>query len=115
MTFHEITDLQWQLLEPYFPTPVKRGRGKPHTAWRKVLNSILYVLATGSKWDALPKLPTFASKSASHRWYKVWAANGFLSKVLSKLQELSLLANELEFPATRQRAPKIIQEPLVMA
>ncbi len=108
-----LTDLQWQVLEPLFPTPLKRGRGKPHTAWRKVLNSILYVLCTKSKWEALPKEEAFASKSAAHRWFKIWKKSGFLDQVLSKLQELSMLASELKFPATRMRLPKSVQEPLV--
>lgn len=101
-----LTDLQWQVLEPLFPNPVKRGRGKPHTAWRKVLNSILYVLCTKSKWEALPKDEAFASKSASHRWFKIWKKTGFLDQILSKLQELSMLASELKFPSTRMRLPK---------
>lgn len=115
MNYQALTDLQWQVLEPLFPNPIKRGRGKPHTAWRAVLNAILFVLSTRSKWEALPKHPEFASKSAAHRWYKVWKANGFLDQVLSKLQELSMLASELKFPATRLRMPKTEQEPLSLA
>lgn len=108
MTYQPITDLQWQLLEPLFPNPIKRGRGKPHTPWRKVLNSILYVLCTQEKWEALPKEDHFASKSASHRWFKIWKTNGFLNEILAKLQEFSVLAGELKFPATRNRLPKAI-------
>ncbi len=118
MNYQTLTDLQWQVLEPFFPNPVKRTRGKPHTAWRKVLNSILFVLATKTKWDALPKHPEFASKSAAHRWYKVWKADGFLDQVLSKLQDLSMLANDIKFPSTRMRMPKAAiqhhEEPLAM-
>ncbi len=106
MNHQTLTDLQWQVLEPFFPNPVKRGRGKPHTSWRKVLNSILYVLSTKSKWEALPKGEEFASKSAAHRWYKIWKKNGFLEQILLKLQELSLLASELKFPKSRMRLPK---------
>ena len=105
-TFEGLTDLQWQMVEPLFEAPIKRGRGKPHTPWRSVLNSILFVLKRGKKWDALPKTPDFASKSAAHRWYKVWKDNGFLDTVVSKLSELSNLASELRFPATRHRLPK---------
>jgi transposase len=112
MTHKELTDLQWQVIEPLFPTPLKRGRGKPHTAWKKVLNAILYVLASRSKWDALPKTPEFASKSAAHRWYKTWSKNGFLDQILAKLQELSMLASELKLPATRNRMPREAQAPL---
>jgi transposase len=115
MNFQTLTDLQWQVLEPLFPNPVKRGRGKPHTSWRMVMNAILFVLATRSKWEALPKLPEFASKSAAHRWYKIWKANGFLYQILDKLQDLSMLASELKFPATRTRTPKSEQEPLALA
>ena len=115
MDYQTLTDLQWQILEPFFPNPVKRGRGKPHTAWRMVLNAILFVLSSRTKWEALPKHPEFASKSAAHRWYKIWKASGFLDEVLGKLKELSLLASELKFPATRVRGSKVIvQEPLAI-
>ncbi len=112
MNYQPITDLQWQVLETMFPNPVKRSRGKPHTPWRAVLNSILYILTTKMKWDALPKEPEYASKSAAHRWFKVWKANGFLHQVLHKLQELKVIADEISFPSTRMRLPKQ-QEPLV--
>ena len=107
-----LTDLQWQILEPFFPIPIKRGRGKPHTPWRKVINSILFVLATKTKWEALPKEEHFASKSAAHRWFKIWTKSGLLDQMLAKLQELQMLASELKFPSTRVRLPKPIQEPL---
>ncbi|HSX10441.1 MAG TPA: transposase, partial [Chlamydiales bacterium] len=92
--------------EPLFPVPVKRTRGKPHTPWRSVMNSILYVLTTGAKWEALPKRPEFSSKSAAHRWYKVWKASGFLDQIMGKLNDLSLMASGLVFPPSRQRAAK---------
>lgn len=110
-----LTDLQWQILEPLFPKPIKRGRGKPHTAWRKVINSILFVLSTGAKWEALPKSDHYASKSASHRWFKVWKTNGFLDEVLNKLQDLSMLASEIKFPSTRMRQPKAQTQEMAMA
>lgn len=109
MNYQALTDLQWQVLEPLFPNPVKRGRGKPHTPWRAVLNSILFILATRLKWEALPKTPEYASKSAAHRWFKTWKADGFLDQIVSKLQELSILASELKFPKTRMRLPKQAQ------
>ena len=111
MAYQELTDLQWQVIEPLFPNPIKRGRGKPHTEWRRVLNAILYILSSRSKWDALPKLPEFASKSAAHRWYKTWEQNGFLDQILTKLKELSMLASEIQLPATR--TPRVEQAPLV--
>jgi transposase len=110
--YEPLTDLQWQMLEAFFPTPAKRSRGKPHTPWRSVVNAILFVLFTGAKWEALPKTPEFASKSAAHRWYKIWKQDGMLDQMLSKLQELSGLVSTLVFPRTRQRLPKQMAEPL---
>lgn len=104
--YEPLTDLQWQMLEPFFPTPVKRSRGKPHTPWRSVVNSILFVLFTGKKWDSLPNTPEFASKSAAHRWFKIWKASGLLDQVLNKLSELSGMVASLTFPRTRHRLPK---------
>jgi transposase len=113
--FEPLTDLQWQLIEPLFPKPEKRGRGKPHTPWRAVMNSILLVLVTKTKWGALPQESDFASKSASHRWFVIWKENGFLDTILGKLQELKDLASEISFPARRMRMPKAAQELEVMA
>lgn len=106
MNYQELTDLQWQVLEPLFPKLAKRGRGKPHTPWRAVLNSILFILTTRVKWEALPKTPEYASKSAAHRWYKTWKASGFLDEIIGKLKDLSMLASEIKFPKTRTRLPK---------
>lgn len=117
--YEKLTDLQWQALESLFPKIEKRGRGKPHTPWRSVLNSILFVLRTKTKWEALPKEEGFASKSASHRWFKIWKKNGFLHQILHKLEELSLLEKGIELPPSRNRLPKSfipeqsMEEPLV--
>ncbi len=115
MTNQTLTDAQWQVLESLFPKPEKRGRGKPHTDWRKVLNSILYVLAMRSKWDSLPKEAEFASKSAAHRWFKIWKESGLLREILTRLQDLSVLEQEVQMPSTRMRMPKIQPELLIAA
>lgn len=104
--FEPLTDLQWQVIEPLFPVVQKRGRGKPHASWRSVLNSILLVLFTGTKWAAIPKVPEFASKSAAHRWFAIWKENGFLDQILNTLRGLSEMVSQLRFPSTRQRLPK---------
>lgn len=113
--YEPLTDQQWLLLEPLFPRLEKRGRGKPHTPWRGVLNSILFVLTTGSKWSALPKTPDFASKSASHRWFVLWDKNGVIDQILSLLNQFAPEAHEFSFPLRRQRGPKAVEQPLEMA
>ncbi len=97
-----LTDEQWGRLSHLFPNPQKRGRGKPHTPWRAVLNSILYVVLTKAKWGSLPKSVDFASKSATHRWYLFWKQTGMLDQILKILQEAH---PRDEFVLPQQRAP----------
>jgi transposase len=104
-----LTDIQWQLLEPLFPHPVKRTRGKPHTAWRSVVNSIFYILFSGMKWGSLPVAPEFATKSAAHRWFVIWDKNGFLQELLNKHQ---CAATDIKLPHRRNRQ-KAVKHDLV--
>lgn len=98
--FQLLTDEQWQNLEPLFPNPPKRGRGKPHASWRAVLNSILMVLLMKVKWSAIPKTADFATKSVSHRWFVLWEKNGLLNQILERVN------GHIAFPARRMRYPK---------
>ncbi len=86
-TFESLTDLQWEKLKHLFPAPVKRGRGKPHTPWRSVVNSILYVLLAKAKWGTWPKTEEFASKSAAHRWFLLWEKCGKMDEILGIVRE----------------------------
>ena len=50
----DLTDAEWALIAPFIPPPRSGGRGRK-TDMREVMNAILYVLATGCQWRALPK------------------------------------------------------------
>jgi transposase len=66
------------LVEPFIP-PAKRGGRKRTVDVRAVPNGILYVLATGCPWRALPKdLPP---KSTVHDYLTLWAWDGTLSRL----------------------------------
>jgi transposase len=67
--FDGLSDMEWQLFADIFPpAPSRRSRGMPHTPFRKVVNTLLYVLITSCRWCDLPRGPQWASKSAAHRW-----------------------------------------------
>jgi transposase len=101
--FKPLTDEEWAAVDPLFPKPLKRTRGKPHIAWRRVLNSILFVLTTGNKWSSLPIAPEFATKSASHRWFIIWDKNGHLDLILNTLKEKTKTVDDVVPPTRRQR------------
>ncbi len=53
----DLTNEQWEVLEPPIPDPLRRpdGRGRPWRDSRDVLNGILWVLRTGAPWCDLPE------------------------------------------------------------
>jgi putative transposase len=70
----DITDAQWQILEPLIP-PAKPG-GHPRTVdMREVVNGIFYVLRTGCGWEMLPHdLPPYSTVYYYfRRWQKIGA------------------------------------------
>jgi putative transposase len=50
----DLTDAQWEVLEPLIPPPKPGGRPR-RLAMRAVLNAIFYVDRTGCQWRYLPK------------------------------------------------------------
>lgn len=48
----DLTDSQWEYLQPMLPTPSRRGR--PPTNRRVIINAILYVLKGGIAWRLMP-------------------------------------------------------------
>lgn len=85
--FNGLSDEQWTLLEAAFPESETKysGRGMPRVPLRHALNSVLFVLLTGSRWCDLPNHPQFASKSSAHRSLKRWGENGTLFNVMQRL------------------------------
>ena len=66
----DLTDAEWTLVEPFIP-PAKRGGRRRTVDVREVLNGLLYVLATGCQWRALPNSPltkSFAARPAPISW-----------------------------------------------
>ena len=65
----DLTDPQWELLEPLLPPRQWRwgGPGRPPCSRRQVLNGILSVTKTGCQWRMLP--PEFG------RWKTVYATS----------------------------------------
>jgi transposase len=61
----DLTDAQWQALEPLLPR--SSWRGHPRANEREVLNGIFYVLRTGCQWEDLPHDIQVSSKTCHRR------------------------------------------------
>lgn len=65
----DLTDEQWELVEPF----VRQGPGagaKRQVETREVLNALFYQNRTGCQWRLLPK--DFPPRSTVHYYYKKW-------------------------------------------
>ena len=80
----DVTDEQWQLVEPLIP-PAKPG-GRPRTvAMREVVNGVLYLNRTGCQWRALPHdLPPWGTV---HYYYRRFRLDGSWQIIHDKLRE----------------------------
>ncbi len=66
MSFHEVDDALWPVIEPFLPQP-KPPVGRPRADERGLFNGILYVLATGCSWHDVPR--QYGTKSTVHRFH----------------------------------------------
>src|SRR5574341_765243 len=81
----DLTDEQWQLVEPLLLPLPPRGRGRPPRDGRAVLNGILWKLCTGEPWYNLP--PAYPSHQTCYRYYRQWQRAGLLREILARLEE----------------------------
>jgi putative transposase len=69
----DVTDSEWNYLEPHLPAPKSGGRPRRHTV-RAILNAIFYVLRSGCAWRLLPHdLPPW--KTVYH-YFRQWRLQG---------------------------------------
>src|SRR5207253_4942766 len=74
----DLTDAEWQHIEPLIP-PAKRGGGKRRVNMREVVNGVMYVLSTGCQWRYIPKdLPP---RSTVNDNFCLWSYDGTLAKI----------------------------------
>ena len=83
----DLTDKQWEVLEPLIPEPPRREdrRGRPWRDPRDVLDGILWILRTGAPWKDLPE--RYPPYQTCHRRFQQWIEEGVLGKVLEALAE----------------------------
>ena len=81
----DLTDEQWDLLQPLVVEPPRRvdGKGRPRRPARAVLNGILWILRTGAQWADLPE--RYPPYQTCHRRFQQWVRNGTLERILQKL------------------------------
>ena len=80
----DLSDTEWQLLEPVLPAPKPGGRPIKYPR-REVVNAIMYVLRSGCPWRMLPHdLPPW--RTAFH-YFHTWRKDGTWERVHETLRE----------------------------
>jgi transposase len=79
----DLTDAQWQQLEPLIP-PRKPG-GRDRTAdMREVINAINYVLRTGCHWHLIPH--DFPPSGTVYWYFRTWRLEGAWQRIHAALR-----------------------------
>jgi putative transposase len=80
----DISDKEWEILEPLIP-PEKPG-GRPRTTdMREVLDAIWYVLISGCQWRMLPH--EFPPWSTVWSYFRIWRKAGVWEQMHTTLRE----------------------------
>ncbi len=79
---HELTDQAWAELEPLLP-----GNGRPGGQWsdhRRVMNGILWKLATGVPWRDLPD--RYGPWQTCYERFRRWQTDGTWQRLVAHAQ-----------------------------
>ncbi|MBC9733394.1 IS5 family transposase [Nocardioides sp. zg-578] len=78
----DLTDEQWDLLDPVFNAPGKRGRRHADDL-RSVVDAMLYIAQTGCQWRYLPE--SFGPWTRVWSQFRRWSRNGTWAQALTVL------------------------------
>jgi len=92
----DLTDEQWQVIEPLLPKAKFGGRPRT-TDLRRIVNGIMYLVRTGCSWRMLPR--DFPPWPTVHDYYRRFRCEGIWEKVHSHLRE------QVRVEAGRQASP----------
>lgn len=64
---YEISDEEWNVIEPFLPPTRKPQGGRPPKDRRQMLNAVLWIARTGAPWRDLPAY--YGSWSSAYRFF----------------------------------------------
>ena len=87
----ELSDSMWERIAPLLTKSKSRFRGRgqkrrniggrPSADPRQLMSGILYILRTGSQWNALPKEKFGVSGKTANRYYQRWVRAGVFKRM----------------------------------
>jgi putative transposase len=80
----DLTDEQWQLIEPHIPPPKPGGRPR-EVDMRRIINGVKYFNRSGCQWRMLPR--EFGPWPTVHEYYRRFRRDGTWEKLHEVLRE----------------------------
>ena len=80
----DLTDEQWEVIEPMLPLIKEPGRIPVHP-FREIVDAILYLDRSGCSWRQLPV--DFPPWQTVYGWFKRWKARGVTDRIMEELRE----------------------------
>ncbi len=80
----DLSDAQWQKIEPHLPVPKARGRPRLHPL-REILNAIFYLVRAGCTWRLLPH--DFPPWQTVYHYFRLWRKDGTWERINTALRE----------------------------
>jgi putative transposase len=79
----DLTDAQWQSIQPLLP--LAKSGGRPRTVdLREVINTLFYQARTGVQWEYLPH--DLSPKSTAWDYFVAWGEDGTWQKIVDALR-----------------------------
>src|SRR5271154_4655485 len=83
MKRHELTDEQWNLVDPLIPKSTART-GRRAKDPRVMLDGIFWILGTGAPWRDLPE--RVGAFKTVHGYFSRWRSKGVFAAIIDALQ-----------------------------
>ena len=92
MRRHELTDEQWQVIEPLLPPSGTKGR--PRVDDRRVINGMLFKAKTGVAWRDLPE--RYGPWKTIYTRFWRWSRDGTLTSLVAAARVIAEAVDELD-------------------
>jgi putative transposase len=79
----DLSDAEWECIEPHLPTARAAGKPRRHS-WREILDAVLYIVHSGCAWRLLPH--EFPPWKTIHHYFRIWRIDGTWERLHTALR-----------------------------
>jgi putative transposase len=80
----DLSDAEWNYIEPHLPAPKGHGRPRTHNL-REILNAVFYVLKSGCQWRLLPH--DFPRWPTVYHYFRTWRIDGTWERINQAIRQ----------------------------